>query len=174
MTSSESTLQSVSIRPKLSANSNQRRKSPSRRRSVGRARKKSKIQHEEVGPEDATFPLKVAEETFYISDEKAQRQWLAKQFGNLQQLNLKKIGKAWIKKVHPNKQSTHPYNGGPEAVQKEKDRKAALEAKGHKKIPRDPEMGHKTRPCWWPPSILHLEPDHLRKDGESSSGTASQ
>ncbi|KAI9791940.1 MAG: hypothetical protein M1816_003209 [Peltula sp. TS41687] len=57
-------------------------------------------------------------------------------FNVLQQAACKIIAKAWVKAKHPRKQSTHPYRGNSE-----------------------------TRPEWWPATVLHKEPDHMKKPG---------
>ncbi|KAI3113248.1 hypothetical protein CBS147330_9870 [Penicillium roqueforti] len=58
------------------------------------------------------------------------------------------VAKAFIKFIEPRKQVRHPYNGG-------KPRGSAPGTTG------DPE---KTKPEWWPPGVMHKEPDHLRKE----------
>lgn len=57
-----------------------------------------------------------------------------------QQLNCRNIAKAFIKAIEPRKQVKHPYNGGRSG---------------------DPEM---TKPGWWPPGVIHKEPDHLKME----------
>lgn len=57
-----------------------------------------------------------------------------------QQLNCRNIAKAFIKAIEPRKQVKHPYNGGRSG---------------------DPES---TKPAWWPPSVIHKEPDHLKME----------
>ena len=54
----------------------------------------------------------------------------------LQQLACKMVAKAWIKKIQPKKQTTHPYC-----------------------------YGLKKAPPWWPPKVTHKEPDHIKKAG---------
>ncbi|KAK2749838.1 hypothetical protein FQN57_005252 [Myotisia sp. PD_48] len=65
-------------------------------------------------------------------------------FKTFQQINCRQVAKAYIKLIEPRKQVKHPYNGG----------RGALGEKG------DPE---KTKPDWWPPGVVHREPDHLKK-----------
>ncbi|EAS29500.2 uncharacterized protein CIMG_08246 [Coccidioides immitis RS] len=65
-------------------------------------------------------------------------------FSGFQQINCCTISKAWIKLIEPKKQTKHPYNGG----------QGADGEKG------DPE---RTKPDWWPSSVMHKEPDHLKK-----------
>ena len=65
---------------------------------------------------------------------------------HFQQLNCRVIAKAFIKFIEPHKRANHPYRG----------RKTTDGSNG------DPE---KTKPEWWPPHIMHKEPDHMRKEG---------
>ena len=67
---------------------------------------------------------------------------------HFQQSNCRVVARAFIKFIEPHKQTNHPY-------------------KGRHPPPgsppgstRDPE---KTKPEWWPPGVMHKEPDHLRK-----------
>ena len=57
-----------------------------------------------------------------------------------QQLNCRNIAKSFIKAIEPRKQVKHPYNGGRSG---------------------DPEA---TKPAWWPASVMHKEPDHLKME----------
>ncbi|OQE19452.1 hypothetical protein PENSTE_c015G01815 [Penicillium steckii] len=68
---------------------------------------------------------------------------------HFQQLNCRMVAKAFIKFIEPRKQVRHPYNGG---------KPPAGSAPG---ATGDPE---KTKPEWWPPGVMHKEPDHLRKE----------
>lgn len=68
---------------------------------------------------------------------------------HFQQLNCRMVAKAFIKFIEPRKQVRHPYNGGKPPVG------SAPGTTG------DPE---KTKPEWWPPGVMHKEPDHLRKE----------
>ena len=68
---------------------------------------------------------------------------------HFQQLNCRQMAKAFIKFIEPRKQVKHPYNGG---------RPPPGSPQGTK---GDPE---KTKPEWWPPGVMHREPDHLKKD----------
>ncbi|EEH49732.2 uncharacterized protein PADG_05811 [Paracoccidioides brasiliensis Pb18] len=65
-------------------------------------------------------------------------------FKAFQQINCRQIAKAYIKFIEPRKQAKHPYNGG----------------RAGPEDTRDPE---KTKPDWWPPGVIHKEPDHLKK-----------
>ena len=74
--------------------------------------------------------------------------FLQQYLGKLPQYICRLVAKAWIKTIHPKKQSMYPY------------------AKGYGKPP-----------SWWPPTtpvgvlgplrgkVRHREPDHLQKDG---------
>ncbi|KAJ6076860.1 hypothetical protein N7499_008841 [Penicillium canescens] len=66
-----------------------------------------------------------------------------------QQINCRAIAKAFIRFIEPRKQVKHPYNGGKPPPG------SAPGTKG------DPE---KTKPEWWPHTIMHREPDHLKKE----------
>ncbi|KAJ9482721.1 hypothetical protein VN97_g10703 [Penicillium thymicola] len=68
---------------------------------------------------------------------------------HFQQLNCRMVAKAFIKFIEPRKQVRHPYNGG---------KPPPGSAPG---TMGDPE---KTKPEWWPPGVMHKEPDHLRKE----------
>ncbi|KAJ5109313.1 hypothetical protein N7456_005988 [Penicillium angulare] len=68
---------------------------------------------------------------------------------HFQQLNCRMVAKAFIKFIEPRKQVRHPYNGG-------KAPPGSAPGSGG-----DPE---KTKPEWWPPGVMHKEPDHLRKE----------
>ncbi|KAJ5754675.1 hypothetical protein N7533_004218 [Penicillium manginii] len=68
---------------------------------------------------------------------------------HFQQLNCRMVAKAFIKFIEPRKQVRHPYNGG---------KPPAGSPPG---TTGDPE---KTKPEWWPPGVMHKEPDHLRKE----------
>lgn len=57
-----------------------------------------------------------------------------------QQLNCRNIAKAFIKAIEPRKQVRYPYNGGRTG---------------------NPEL---TKPAWWPPGVIHKEPDHLKME----------
>ncbi|KAJ5328744.1 hypothetical protein N7452_009134 [Penicillium brevicompactum] len=68
---------------------------------------------------------------------------------NFRQLNCRTIAKAFIKSIEPRKQVKHPYNGG------------KLPLGSGPGTTGDPE---KTKPEWWPPGVMHKEPDHLKKE----------
>ena len=72
--------------------------------------------------------------------------WYKEQLWHMQQVPLKKICKAWIKKIHPRKSGKYPYNGGKRARN--------LNLQGTKR-------GDLTRPQWWPTKVPHEGPDHL-------------
>ncbi|KEF60596.1 uncharacterized protein A1O9_02157 [Exophiala aquamarina CBS 119918] len=70
--------------------------------------------------------------------------WFREAFLTMQQVACRLVAKVWIKKIHPKKQSTHPYNGG---------------------MPRDqPPDSNRTRPPYWPIGVIHREPDHIGRD----------
>lgn len=69
------------------------------------------------------------------------------------QICLKKILKAWIREIHPQKQAKFPYNGG-----KKKDEAISLFGEDNK--------GDLTKPEWWPSTLRHREPDHQMKPGQ--------
>lgn len=69
------------------------------------------------------------------------------------QICLKKILKAWIREIHPQKQAKFPYNGG-----KKKEEAISLYGEDNK--------GDLTKPEWWPPTLRHREPDHQMKPGQ--------
>lgn len=61
-------------------------------------------------------------------------------FAALQQATCKLVVKNWIKVIEPKKQMKFPYN-----------------------------KGEDLKPQWWPEGVRHREPDHLSKQGMSSS-----
>lgn len=69
-----------------------------------------------------------------IGDSEEVIAFLETRFRQLQQLVCKIVAKAWIKVIEPKKQTRFPYNKGVEA-----------------------------KPLWWPESVRHREPDHLKK-----------
>ena len=78
------------------------------------------------------------------------RRYYEKAFEDFQQLNCRAIAKSYIKLVEPRKQVHYPYNGR---------RSIAGVAQTD-----NPEQ---TKPGWWPAGVVHKEPDHLLKPGES-------
>ncbi|KAJ5800718.1 uncharacterized protein N7518_002786 [Penicillium psychrosexuale] len=68
--------------------------------------------------------------------------------GYFQQLNCRVIAKAFIRFIEPGKHIKHPYNRGKPPPGSPPGTKG------------DPE---KTKPKWWPYTVIHREPDHLRK-----------
>lgn len=69
-----------------------------------------------------------------LSNQRDVRRFYGNSLMALQQTACKTIAKAWIKSVEPKKQSRFPYMGG-----------------------------ERSRPAWWPTSVRHKEPDHLKK-----------
>ena len=77
----------------------------------------------------------------------------------IQQKGCKKVLQYWLRKCHPKKQATHPYNGGQKHGWDDEENK-----------------GEHTAPPYWPKqkgwlhaeenkSCRHKEPDHLKKGG---------
>ncbi|KGQ00950.1 hypothetical protein PAAG_12377 [Paracoccidioides lutzii Pb01] len=79
-----------------------------------------------------------------VGNEKEMLAFYSEFFKAFQQINCRQIAKAYIKFIEPRKQAKHPYNGG----------------RAGPGDTRDPE---KTKPDWWPPGVIHKEPDHLKK-----------
>jgi hypothetical protein len=103
----------------------------------------------------SSTPDKIA---IQLCDEEKIKAYYETALKQFQQLNCRQMAKAFIKFIEPRKQVKHPYNGGrppPGAPPGEKG---------------DPE---KTKPEWWPDGVVHKEPDHLKKDRESSFPMAS-
>jgi hypothetical protein len=102
-----------------------------------------------------TFPV-VDGDRLMIGDEKAVMAFYRRLLADGQQELCKKLAKWWIRAIHPNKQTNHPYAKGPEK-----------------------------KPPWWPLTppnnavgepikgtmengfVRHKEPDHLSKAGEN-------
>ncbi|KAL4981141.1 hypothetical protein BDW66DRAFT_4003 [Aspergillus desertorum] len=84
-----------------------------------------------------------------IGDTKKVTEYYESAFENLQQTNCRFISKAFIKEVEPKKQVNHPYKGNKQ--------------KG-KKVPEEECDPEKTKPGWWPATVQHKEPDHLKKE----------
>ena len=84
-----------------------------------------------------------------IGDSQKVQHYYESALKHFQQLNCRMVAKAFIKFIEPRKQVRHPYNGG---------KPPPGSAPG---TTGDPE---KTRPEWWPPGVMHKEPDHLRKE----------
>jgi hypothetical protein len=87
-----------------------------------------------------------------IGDSKKVTEYYENAFENLQQTNCRFISKAFIKEVEPKKQVNHPYKGNKQ--------------KG-KKVPEEECDPEKTKPSWWPATVQHKEPDHLKKESRS-------
>ena len=90
----------------------------------------------ESEPDDAPEPVQMYVQ-LTIGNDAAVKELYESRFQQLQQLGCKIVAKAWIKRIHPRKQTKHPYRGG---------------------LPKAPP--------WWPEGIKHREPDHLLKPGE--------
>ncbi|KIX09958.1 uncharacterized protein Z518_01039 [Rhinocladiella mackenziei CBS 650.93] len=83
-----------------------------------------------------------------VDDREKLEQWFEEAFLTLQQVACRLVAKVWIKKIHPKKQSTHPYNG---------------------QMPRgEPADSNRTRPPYWPPDVIHREPDHIGRDDRTN------
>lgn len=59
------------------------------------------------------------------------------QVEKMDQMSLKTILRAWVKEIHPQKQTSNPYKDG-----------------------------QKSAPIWWPKDCPHKGPDHLIKEGK--------
>ena len=88
---------------------------------------------------------------FRISDKDGLEKWFGEAFKAVQQVSCRLIAKVWIKKIHPRKQSTNPYNGN-----------------HPRDKPRDPE---RTKPDYWPAGVQHKEPDHIDRSGKPAMCT---
>lgn len=75
--------------------------------------------------------------TIMIGDEEKVLQFYLSRLNQLQQQACRTLAKAWIKRIHPKKQTTHPYRHGSDRA-----------------------------PHWWPAGVTHREPDHIKKTGE--------
>ncbi|EXJ83851.1 hypothetical protein A1O1_07479 [Capronia coronata CBS 617.96] len=83
-----------------------------------------------------------------VDDREKLEQWFEQAFLTLQQVACRLVAKIWIKKIHPKKQSTHPYNGG---------------------MPRgEPADSNRTKPPYWPKNVIHREPDHIGREDRTS------
>ncbi|KAJ5930916.1 hypothetical protein N7466_006409 [Penicillium verhagenii] len=92
--------------------------------------------------------------TISINDKTFLRRYYEKVFQNLQQFNCRIIAKVYVKLVEPRKQVKYPYNGS-KLVEGNVTRFSSEE----------------TKPPWWPPSVSHKEPDHLRKAGVNKANS---
>ncbi|KAI9729960.1 MAG: hypothetical protein M1834_006158 [Cirrosporium novae-zelandiae] len=127
--------------------------SPTKKRRHGRCQKPrrtteegdgssgSECEEEGVNDDGAEYDGDATYYSFSIKDDEKRYDYLYKKLESFGQVKVKPLAKAWIKKVHPKKQGSHPYNGGKE------------------KIPK------RTQPEWWPERMLHKEPDHSKKPG---------
>lgn len=69
-------------------------------------------------------------------------------YSDFQQLNCRMIAKEFVRAIEPMKQVRRPYIGkAPEGFPSG--------------IKKNPEA---TKPEWWPPGVMHKEPDHMRKE----------
>ncbi|KAJ5301618.1 hypothetical protein N7508_006481 [Penicillium antarcticum] len=82
-------------------------------------------------------------------DEQGSRGLFTGALKRFQQSNCSIVAKAFIKFIEPHKQAKHPYSGG---------KPPPGSAPG---TYRDPE---KSKPKWWPYTVMHREPDHLIKE----------
>ncbi|KIW38400.1 hypothetical protein, variant 2 [Exophiala oligosperma] len=83
-----------------------------------------------------------------VDDHDKLQRWFKEAFVAMQQVACRIIAKMWIKRIHPRKQSTHPYNGG---------------------VPRSEHRNpERTRPPYWPSNVPHKEPDHIGRDDRTS------
>ena len=101
---------------------------------------------EDTGSENRDLDLQEKPKTINFEQTDTLHGWYKEQLWHMQQVPLKKICKAWIKKIHPKKSGKYPYNGGRRA--------RVLKLQGN-------ERGDLTRPRWWPMEVPHKEPDHL-------------
>jgi hypothetical protein len=89
-----------------------------------------------------------------IRDSSKVEEFLEMALRTMQQLAVKRIAKAWIKGICPKKQAIFPYH------------KKKRERQG-------PNCEPTNQPGWWPeqPLCKFVEPDHIRRDGESLRST---
>jgi hypothetical protein len=89
-----------------------------------------------------------------IRDSSKVEEFLERALRTMQQLAVKRIAKAWIKGICPKKQAMFPYH------------KKKRERQG-------PNCEPTNQPGWWPekPLCKFVEPDHIRRDGESLRST---
>ncbi|PWY72893.1 kinesin [Aspergillus heteromorphus CBS 117.55] len=100
-------------------------------------------------PEEPSCPSVNNKMPLTVGDSEKMEQYYTISFRHFQQVNCRVVCKAFIKVIEPRKQVRHPYNGGRPKPG------APPGTKG------DPE---KTKPEWWPASVVHREPDHLKKE----------
>ncbi|MCJ1306994.1 hypothetical protein MMC25_000638 [Agyrium rufum] len=89
-------------------------------------------------------------DTVQVSDAEAIDKACLDRFELMTQPQCKKLCKEWIKIIQPKKQARNPYNGG-------------KEARAHGWDKADEAASRLKQPDWWPPGVIHKEPDHLRK-----------
>ncbi|KAI9789126.1 MAG: hypothetical protein M1816_006376 [Peltula sp. TS41687] len=90
----------------------------------------------DLEPTSISLPSPTVVEPLRLSDYGAVSRYYYHCFNVLQSAACKVIAKAWVKSIHPRKQTQNPYRGAA-----------------------------RTKPAWWPANVLHKEPDHLVKSG---------
>jgi hypothetical protein len=81
------------------------------------------------------------------------RSYYAQAFKGLQNINSEDcqiISKAYIELIEPKKRVKYPYSG----------RKVLPSGRFQRPDPNE------TKPPWWPPTVRHIRPRYLRKDGK--------
>ncbi|KAI9887684.1 MAG: hypothetical protein M1823_000548 [Watsoniomyces obsoletus] len=125
-------LSSTAVKIELGVPPTKRRRTATNPRESRSSRVKSELDSE---PEDVEVSAGPSYVQLTISDEKAVTELYRSRFMQLQQLGCKAVAKAWIKRIHPRKQTRNPYRGQNERA-----------------------------PDWWPlATTRHTEPDHLLK-----------
>ena len=77
----------------------------------------------------------------------------------IQQKGCKKVLQYWVKKCHPKKQATHPYNGGQKPRWTDEENKGEFTAPPYWPSQKDWRNARESNGC------RHKEPDHLKKPG---------
>ena len=77
----------------------------------------------------------------------------------IQQKGCKKVLQYWVKKCHPKKQASHPYNGGQKPRWTDEENKGEFTAPPYWPSQKDWRNAGKAKSC------RHKEPDHLKKPG---------
>ncbi|MDI1491672.1 MAG: hypothetical protein OHK93_002881 [Ramalina farinacea] len=75
----------------------------------------------------------------------------------IQQKGCKKVLQYWVKKCHPKKQASHPYNGGQKPRWTDEENKGEFTAPPYWPSQKDWRNAEKSNSC------RHKEPDHLKK-----------
>ena len=106
----------------------------------------------QVEAETESVPKSTQMSRFQINEEDKVKQYLTEKLILLQQQTDKRIAKAWIKGICPNKQAKFPYQN-----------KQRMEATGLGPV----------RPEWWPPIDVcpFVEPDHIAKESKHMSSS---